>query len=244
MGKAASNSRPGRAGARRRPAFTLIELLVVIAIISLLVGILVPVVSMAVRKGEDARCRARVAELASGCMAYHTEHLRYPGQEYPDLLAGNTAGGYTGSQWLSRTLFTDMGLAAADPNQIYPQPKYAPVRPQDDLIDPMKLDQISIGGQLRLFGFHTISDRTSRPLPILYFPARAGISGMDQYLYEDNAAHMPSGQDLKNEFLAFIRDTRFGAVRPYGDKAFVIIAAGMDRVYFTGDDPRDPAWQT
>ena len=143
MRKVASRkSRPRRRGACPGAAFTLIELLVVIAIISLLVGILVPVVSMAVRKAEDARCRARVHELADACNQYHFEHEYYPGQQYPSQLKGGDAldkfGPYTGSQWLARTLFSDRSLVT-DPDHLdlfYPQPKYAPVRPAEDLIGP------------------------------------------------------------------------------------------------------------
>lgn len=275
MRKAASRkSRPRRRGACRGPAFTLIELLVVIAIISLLVGILVPVVSMAVRKAEDARCRARVHELADGCNQYHFEHEYYPGQQYPSQLKGGDAlgnvGEYTGSQWLARTLFTDLALGATNPDQVYPQPKYAPVRPAEDLMDPIVDDNLHIVDTDYPFKFATISDRTTRPMPVLYYPSRPGRTGVsidydydghgaqpkafNAYKYEDN--HDYDYERNKKTSLAFrrftnfITDGRFDRTphdvtddKPYNPGAFLIIAAGMDRIYFTPDDVRYPAWR-
>ncbi len=255
MQTGAGTTGPGRCGFRRRRGFTLIELLVVIAIISLLVGILVPVVSMAVRRGEDARCRARVAELADGCMAYFHETGYYPGQQYPDRLATTNPPGppqYTGSQWLSRTLFMDLSLAATNPDQVYPQDKYAPVRPADDLIDPKHTEGFTFGSTQVTFAFGTLSDRMSRPMPILYYPARAGVSSgpnptnQQQYKYFDNRLYMvttpaPPTPDGEAQFRQFIWDFHSGQVRNPG--AFLIIAAGLDRDYFTNDDVRYPAWQ-
>ena len=57
----------------KRKGFTLIELLVVIAVISLLLGILVPVVSMAGRRTENFRAAARVSELGLACLMYQKE---------------------------------------------------------------------------------------------------------------------------------------------------------------------------
>jgi len=67
--------------------FTLIELLVVIAIIALLAGILLPVISSAITKGEITKARGEVHALARAVEAYQMEYSQYPGQ------SGNGSGG-------------------------------------------------------------------------------------------------------------------------------------------------------
>jgi prepilin-type processing-associated H-X9-DG protein/prepilin-type N-terminal cleavage/methylation domain-containing protein len=54
----------------RLPAFTLLELLVVIAVVSLLIGIAMPSLSAARRKGIRARCLANLRELATASAGY------------------------------------------------------------------------------------------------------------------------------------------------------------------------------
>jgi general secretion pathway protein G len=60
--------------------FTLVELLVVIAIIALLAGILLPVITTAITKGEITKARGEVHALARAVEAYQMEYSRYPGQ--------------------------------------------------------------------------------------------------------------------------------------------------------------------
>jgi len=214
-----SGRRP--AGRRGAAGFTLVELLVVITIISLLVGILVPAVQTAIKQAEDARVRTRVVELAVGCDAYYMEYNYCPGQAYPEQLTGD-GGAFTGSQWLAKALFTDDAATVK-----FPHPKWAPMKSEDlqTLGDPPKQD--------------SIGDRTSKPMAILYYPARLGTSGVSQYKIGDNSAY--TGSTSQSTLEGYVKNTSVGG-QPRNEGQFVIFAPGIDREYFTGDDPRFPAW--
>ncbi len=232
------------AGSRRGMAFTLIELLVVVSIIALLVGILAPSVNMAIKEAANARTIVRVAELAGGCNIYHDTHEYYPGQRYPHKLLGSSQDPgdpvqFTGSQWLARSLFSDPDPAAT---LIYPKPQYAPLKAKD-LIDPKCND-----GDFN-FDIGTISDRNTAErefMAILYYPARLGVSGLTQYKEADNSDYTSGHTGPKSKsFSDFIKDERFGSSdTPYAPGAFLIIAAGKDRLYFTSDDIRYPAFKS
>ena len=207
----------------RRPAgFTLVELLVVISIIGLLVTILVPVVNTARDQAELTRSTGWVQTLGAGCDLYwQDENNYYPGQQYPDELAGN-GGVYTGSQYLVMAL----------------QPKgYAPFE-NSDIIEPKRT---ALDGTTQI---GAVSDRARSPEPVLYYPSRKGVTGLDQYKYGDNSAHTPS--ENEGAFTAFITDNRWetgqNSDTPYNPGAFLIIARGLDEAYFTEDSPTYPNW--
>jgi len=219
-------------------AFTLVELIVVITIITLLISILLPALSKANKLAACSRTRARVSELAAGCEAYHTDNGYYPGQQYHSELMGD-GGSFTGSQWLAKALFTNPSTTPS-----FPQARYAPLRVGDDLFDYQD------GGNTYP---NTISDRddsTGTPMPILYYPARLGVSGLGQYKVGDNSVYKNSdGSDVnwggngtgQSAFEQYIKDRRFGgdaSTTPYRPQQFLMIAAGMDRKYGTKDDIR------
>ena len=124
----------------------------------------------------------------------------------------------------------------------------------------------SVSGNVTPFAGY-ISDRMSVPLPFLYFVSRPGMTGMNQYRYNDNttATYDPYGgapinaekltfgvDDSANNLhgLGFIGDPRTSnmaltpnpIVNPRNPTGFILIGAGMDRQFFTRDDLIYPAW--
>ncbi len=230
--------------------FTLVELLVVISIISLLVGIMIPSVSLAIREAANTRTGARVAALSGACVVYHDKNDYYPGQLYSSELGSNSAGKFTGSQWLAKSLFYD---PAASSGSEYPKPEYAPLKATEDLIDPIHNDGT--------FDIGTIADRnksTGEFMAILYYPSRPGVSGLGQYRMSDNSDYKNNGNDIvwkssegsgtdQAAFENYIKDRRFksdASTTPYSPEAFLLIAAGRDRIYGTSDDIHHPTFKS
>lgn len=68
---------------KRRSAFTLIELLVVIAIISIMAGILFPVLSRAKEAAKKSTCISNMRQLAVATLLYNDDsNYRFPFQDY------------------------------------------------------------------------------------------------------------------------------------------------------------------
>ena len=61
----------------RRAAFTLIELLVVMVVILILVGILIPTITMIRRQAKDAQCTSNLQQLGIGITAFQQENNNY-----------------------------------------------------------------------------------------------------------------------------------------------------------------------
>ncbi|MHC4983327.1 MAG: type II secretion system protein, partial [Planctomycetota bacterium] len=168
-------SRPGC-----RHGFTLVELLIVVVIIGLLVAILTPAVITAMKIATASKTRIRITQLVQAAELFYKDKNRgyYPGQG-EELLEG-----LTGSQKLAKDLW--------GPDLDAPKLKYTScVLDRDarksDLFDPR---EISINYATESCP-NSISDRYDpRPMAILYFPARTGKTGIDQYVKEDNEKYL------------------------------------------------------
>jgi prepilin-type N-terminal cleavage/methylation domain-containing protein/prepilin-type processing-associated H-X9-DG protein len=81
---------------RRRTAFTLIEMLVVIGVISLLMGILLPVVNRARAIAIRATCQANLRSIGMGLRVYldGSRDIMPPACEFPWLITDPNAAGY------------------------------------------------------------------------------------------------------------------------------------------------------
>lgn len=114
---------------RQGAAFTLIELLVVISIIALLIGILLPALTVAREHARKGMCMAKQRQATTGFQIYAAE--------YQDWLPGpNTSGAHltTGEgkigkspyepvqnmDWMSPTLAQGLGLPGMQPDESYP----------------------------------------------------------------------------------------------------------------------------
>ena len=156
--------------------FTLVELLVVVAVIALLAAILVPTVSMAIRVAENARSSARLKVIGNAAEAYHMQTGYYPGQDNPNELWDGSVTKYTGSQLLARCLFYDPAKTE------FPSPLYAAVGGGDIIAFNSATAGYSATVSFTPSGtalpIGSISDIFSRPLPLLYYPARLGWTAM------------------------------------------------------------------
>ena len=70
---------------RRRAAFTLTELLVVIVLITVLAGLLLPVVGAVNERGRATKCLSNMRQIGLGCISYAGDHN--------DTLPGPCSGG-------------------------------------------------------------------------------------------------------------------------------------------------------
>lgn len=239
-----AHGRDGR-GAQGRYAhatgFTLVEILMVIAIIALLVTILMPSLTRASQLARAARCRVTIGALTNGIYAYYEDTGRryFPGQQCLDQLKGD-GGPWTGSQWLSRSLFTTKtGTFPGD----FPYEAYATYSSKMFLAD----DRPNYANPAANTSNMAPSDGFSDPKAICYYvsrPRTAISSGADpaaslaQFKEADNDPYTnPQNAGVFNGFITNpSQSTATGGNFPFHDREFLLIAPGIDRKYFTDDD--------
>lgn len=209
-------------GSKKKPVFKIVYLLAIAAIVLIL---LYPVLRGVIGTDDGAlrnrnRCLVRLDNVSQGVCMYKYDKGSFPAQEYVLQAASRpTTQGHrkmTTSELLARALFDDQ-------DGKFPAATYAEVTPAD---------LITFNGVANL-----ISDRYGDPMPILYYPSRIGVEGVDQYDESDNAAITSghTGGDFK-KFIADPKGSKDGRQVPYRPREFLLIAAGADRLYFTKDD--------
>jgi prepilin-type N-terminal cleavage/methylation domain-containing protein len=87
---------------RRRRGFTLVELLVVITIIAILIGLLAPVVAIALAKAKETQIFTEIGELDSAMKAYKEKYGSYPPSDLSNLTNTSSTQYIALAQHLSR----------------------------------------------------------------------------------------------------------------------------------------------
>jgi prepilin-type N-terminal cleavage/methylation domain-containing protein len=225
--------------------FTLVELLMVIAIIMLLATILTPTVQTIIRQVYAGRSVVAVKRLHDGILLYEQETKFLPGEK-PDSKVGGTgsprlamdSGTFTGSQVLAACLFNieydELTLDYSDPDNadnIKADKVYAPFKPEYLFTYKGKANSLSDGYP------------KGNAKPILYFLSRtignhAGIN--TQFRFTDNDEYLTDqvsqpvlSQTIMQTWMSAI-PTNTGYI--FNSGRFILVAPGMDRKYFLGDD--------
>jgi type II secretory pathway pseudopilin PulG len=86
-------SSPCRSVPARRSAFTLVELLVVITIIIILMGLLTPVVMIALANAKEARIKLEIATMDGAFKAYKEKRGSYPPSDFTNIGTAKLVGG-------------------------------------------------------------------------------------------------------------------------------------------------------
>jgi len=191
----------------------------VIAGLILLVYLLVPTGHVGGGDPWVMKCETRIGELNDGCMQYFQDWRSYPGQAMAPTI-GSGEGQVSGAQVLARAMFTKRDVKGA-----------VLERRVSNYATYMDGDLIDADGRTGL-----VSDRyPGNPMPILYYPSRSNAHGMAQFLEADNAVHSDAHRGDWG-FYRSIRDEQYGTDTPRKTGKFLLIGAGADRKYFSGDD--------
>jgi prepilin-type N-terminal cleavage/methylation domain-containing protein len=90
---------------RPRDGFTLIELLVVMGIMAVLMGLLIPAISLVRRQAKITKAKEQIEQIRASCSLYRDANGVYPSWD-PSTSAWMTADGATNSEGLRQALAT------------------------------------------------------------------------------------------------------------------------------------------
>lgn len=238
----ATSNRPTGRTPGAGTGFTLIELLVVIAVIGLLVGIVLPSFHAAKQQARAVATQAKIMGLDAAAEIYYQEQKLYPGQDRDSMLqmAGMLAGRprRTGTEIMIQRLFgfdDNFQPLPASSRRLYAE--YS----EDDLA--VVPDVNNPGTNVHAF----VDKFADSKMPLLYYPAHLGRTAANEiYIEDDNLAYLQKIPPVNagDPPLTIGPGTSLGNVVTsqttpsviYRPKSFIIIGAGLDRLYFTGDD--------
>ncbi len=275
----------GIAVRRKRTGFTIVELLAALGIIALMVGILLPALSMVRRTAKETKQKAQFTTISLALTTFKNDYGDYPESYWSLPTAPVPSSDYCGSQKLTEALL------GWDLLGFHPKSDFRSNGHNDsgvfiyDVGDPVFFDQrrgryleLSTADAFRLgnifnntaplapntfvlcdaFGTKKVmlanGKTASAGTPILYYKANtSGKRIRDIYSHNDNDAvvaikDMADDGDIgdhplgypqnQNEFFyEYIKDPKVTAGDwPYRPNSYLLISAGADGLYGTGDD--------
>ena len=275
---------------RKRTGFTIVELLAAIGIIALMVGLLIPALSMVRNTAKETKQKAQFVTIELALTAFKNDYGDYPRSDWP--LPPAPGSDYCGAQKLAEALVgwdllgfhpksdfrsngrNDDGEFIYDANNpIFFDQRRGPYL-ELATFDAFRLGNISILNPglffdtmplapntfvlCDVFGEKKITLSNGKTVragaPILYY--RANTSGKtirEIYNVQDNDAIVlikeradgrihPLANTLNNYqyFYEYITDPKISARPwPYRPDSYILISAGADGLYGTGDDIRN-----
>lgn len=267
---------------RKRTGFTVIELLAALGIIALMVGLLIPALSMVRRTAKETKQKAQFTTISLALTTFKYDYGDYPPS---DWTPAQFTGDYCGTQKLTEALL------GWDMLGFHPKSDFRSNGRNDigefiyDVGNPVFFDQrrgpyleLSTADAFRLgnifnntgplapntfvlcdvFGAKKISlanGKTAKAgTPILYYRANtSGRTTREIYNAQDNDAIVAIKErvdggihplaDPSNQyqyFYDYIKDPKISARDwPYRPGSYILISAGADGLYGTGDDIRN-----
>lgn len=229
-----------------RNGFSLVELLVVIAVLVILIGILAPSVNQALLRGYITRGKNAIGALSNAAISYKSDSSYYPGQRYPGMMentSGSPSGTIPGSAILSLSIWGWTGQQDKDGDRTHDSGEeglYFNSSASGDISgDPVSSYMAFKDDAVLDTTKYVLSDQyPPGKMPILYYPSKVGNDGDDSTLSD---VFYTTCNDSLTSNVALHSDTTFNLTNPgtdlvYKYDSFLLIAAGLDREFFTSDD--------
>jgi len=275
---------------RKRTGFTLVELLAALGIIALMVGLLIPALSMVRNTARETKQKAQFTTIELALTAFKNDYGDYPRSDW--ILPPAPWSDYCGAQKLAEALVgwdllgfhpksdfrsngrNDDGEFIYDANNpIFFDQRRGPYL-ELATFDAFRLGNISIREPGLFFDTRPLAPNTfvlcdvfgekkimlsngktvRAGAPILYYRANTSAKTIREiYNAQDNDVLIQIKQQADNKeqplsrpfgpfqyFYDYIRDPKISARPwPYRPDSYILISAGVDGLYGTGDDIRN-----